>query len=200
MQGIWYGDRRDRVKWGALYYLACRERIPTIAQVAFYRETATAILEISRGNFEPIPDAVRNHFSNLEHIKRLQGHGVKRIEVFGRPWSRQSGADYMRQAVEWLAGLPGPRKLVFLDPDTGVAPPSGAGPQHVRKEEIEQYWNTLGAQDWLALYQHAAHSHDWVAQRRRAFLEACNKANRHEVYRGTGATARDVAIFAATRM
>lgn len=37
MQAIWYGDRRDRVKWGALLYLAKRHGIRQIIQVAYFR-------------------------------------------------------------------------------------------------------------------------------------------------------------------
>jgi len=38
MQGLWYGDRRDRVKWGALAHLASRFRLVSILQVAYFRD------------------------------------------------------------------------------------------------------------------------------------------------------------------
>jgi hypothetical protein len=200
MQALWQGDRRDRVKWGALFYLAVREEIPIIAQIAFLRKTATLNLEITIPGQsilrQPIQETVLNHFSGLGRISRLNVTGVHAIRVFTEIWSVQRGA-YIAAAVHWLAQLRG-RKLVFLDPDTGLAPRSGGDLAHVRTEEIEQLWTTLNAKDWLALYQHAAHNTDWLDERSAAFSEACGVAA-CEIIQGAAPAARDVAIFAIMR-
>jgi hypothetical protein len=197
MQGIWYGDRRDRVKWGALIYWA-QHNINVIAQVAFLRNSAGLTLELSSIPGAPIPvhGAVLQYFSNLERITQLQGQGVPTIRVFTMPWTEPRNA-YLQSVVEWLAQLPPGAKLVFLDPDTGIAPPGGAGLQHVTQAEITTLWNNLIAGDWLAVYQHAAHNTDWLEERRRAFCTACGVESCQSI---RCRPAADMAIFAAAKV
>jgi hypothetical protein len=44
--------------------------------------------------------------------------------------------------------------LVFLDPDNGVEPRSGATPFHVRLNELRDLWNRMGRESVLVIYQH----------------------------------------------
>ena len=71
MQGVWYGDRRDRVKWGALLHLVKTRSIPRIVQVSYYRDGADRMLETPEGRVPVLP-AVWGHFSDLcqHQVKR----------------------------------------------------------------------------------------------------------------------------------
>ena len=72
MQPLWYGDRRDRVKWGALLHLASRFELSPIIQVAYWRDKTGKTLQIgTRRATIPIPAPVWNHFSDLRNIERL---------------------------------------------------------------------------------------------------------------------------------
>ena len=44
MQPIWNGDRRDRVKWGAIYHLSDKHGIRDIVWVVFKRDETEKIL------------------------------------------------------------------------------------------------------------------------------------------------------------
>jgi hypothetical protein len=72
VQKIWYGDRRDRVKWGALFYWAQREGIQVIAQIAFYGASRHVNLDVcipcKEIQHPPINEQVLEHFSDLNHI------------------------------------------------------------------------------------------------------------------------------------
>jgi hypothetical protein len=45
-------------------------------------------------------------------------------------------------------------KVVLLDPDTGMEPPSGADRKHIKAREVEVLWAALDPGDWMVLYQH----------------------------------------------
>lgn len=78
MKDLYYGDRRDRVKWGALTFLANRYNVSTILQVAYLREHALISLETDVGP-TPIPEAVWRQFSNLRSVETLGsaiGHSI----------------------------------------------------------------------------------------------------------------------------
>ena len=81
-----YGDRRDRVKWGALIYLANEFDIPCIIQVAYLRQ-GTDDPKLKVGNREvALPEEVWNHFSDLKHIQRLATKTGKLITVLDEPF------------------------------------------------------------------------------------------------------------------
>jgi hypothetical protein len=68
MRDIWYGDRRDRVKWSALVHLARAQQLSKIIQVAFYRVGKEHRLEVDE-SYVAVPQEVWDHFS----LGKIQG-------------------------------------------------------------------------------------------------------------------------------
>jgi len=190
MQGLWYGDRRDRVKWGALLYLAKTRGIPRILQVAYYRDGTDRSLETTEGRV-PLPEGVWEHFSSLRQIKRLGRATGTKIIVLDEPFDPLKRDDYTASVVRRIRAVKSP-KIVFLDPDTGIEPAS-ARPEHVAKVDLVSIWAALSKDDILAAYQHAGHTRIWRTLRARKMSEACGGVPVHFIT-GTGMAA-DVAML-----
>jgi len=190
MQAIWYGDRRDRVKWGGLIHLAEQNKVVNIVQVAYYREGAHPILNCDDGNF-PLPEAVWKHFSNLRNILSLgQATGIN-IKVIDRLFRPNYRREYIASVVDELRIIGSP-KIVFLDPDTGIAPKAPkAG--HVTGEDLREVWTVLQTNDILVVYQHAAHSQNWLDEPTTKLRQACNNATVRKIT--SSEVANDVALL-----
>ena len=190
MQGLWYGDRRDRVKWGALVYLAKSRAVPRIVQVAYHRDGTDRMLETQDGRV-PLPAGVWEHFSDLRHIKRLaQATGIS-IVVLADAFEPTQRRAYIAAVLDKLSTVPRP-KIVFLDPDTGIEPRK-ADAVHVAKADLAEVWAALSADDILAVYQHADHTNTWQQDRTRKMAEACGGVQVHAI---TGVDmAADIAIL-----
>lgn len=190
MQGLWYGDRRDRVKWGALIHLAKTRAIPSIVQVAYYRDESDRRLETFEGPV-PLPEGVWEHFSNLRHIERLAQATSMSIVVLDDVFEPTHRLEYIAAVVQKLKATPRPM-IVFLDPDTGIEPGT-ADSVHVTKTDLAEVWAVLSAKDILAVYQHADRTNTWQQDRTRKMVEACGGA---EVSAITGVSmAADIAVL-----
>jgi hypothetical protein len=170
MQGLWYGDRRDRVKWGALIHLAKMRTTSNIIQVAYYRDEAKRTLETSE-RLVPLPAGVWEHFSTLRHIERLAEATGVRIVVFDDILNPTRRREYVAAVVLKLKDAQRPT-IVFLDPDTGIEPVK-ADSVHVTKADLAEIWAALLPNDVLAAYQHADHTSSWQEDRTRKMVEAC---------------------------
>lgn len=190
MQAIWYGDRRDRVKWGGLIHLAEQNNIQNIIQVVYYREGHYPVLNSNDGSF-PLSDAVWKHFSDLNNIQRLAQATGRSITVFDHPFEPDSRREYIAQVIAELVHIKSP-KIVFLDPDTGLSFRSPR-PEHVTEDDLQEIWEALQSDDILVVYQHAARSKDWLERRSRELSEICCNT---EVRTITSAeVAKDVALL-----
>ena len=195
MRDQWYGDNRDLVKWGALTHIARRDRISTILQVALYRPNDDfPLLNSSKGLIE-IPGEVFRHFRNLDNIHRLSKTTGTRIEVFKAPFRDRSA--YFEKVRRRIESLNEDSLVVFLDPDTGVAP-NVAGPEHVTADEVRSVFDVMKPGDVLACYQHARRQKGWRGDRRRAFTRALGVASQEvEVFESE--LAKDVVLFSVTK-
>ena len=82
MRDQWYGDKRNLVKWGTLVYLAKREGLATILQLAMYRPS-DACAPLRSGNREiALPNEVLRHFRDLDDIQRLSERVGIRVDGF----------------------------------------------------------------------------------------------------------------------
>lgn len=190
MQPIWYGDRRDRVKWGGLIHIAEQNNIVNIVQVAYYRDDVHPVLNCNDGEF-PIPKAVWEHFSDLSHILTLgQATGIN-IEVIDRPFRPNHRSEYIASVLEKLRHVGSP-KIVFFDPDTGIAP-KVPKPKHVTVQDLHDVWNGLQIDDILVVYQHAAHSQTWADGPIMKLSQACGNEPVRKIT-STGVAA-DVALL-----
>lgn len=194
MQGLWYGDRRDRVKWGALLHLAKTRGIPRIVQVAYYRDGTDRSLETTEGRV-PLPEGVWEHFSSLRQIKRLGRATGTKITVLDEPFDPLKREGYTASVVRHVKAVKGP-KIVFLDPDTGIEP-ALAHPEHVAKVDLKSIWAALSKGDILAVYQNADRTKMWRTSRARKMREACGGAPVHFIT-GRGMAA-DVAMLWSAR-
>lgn len=170
MRGIWYGDRRDRVKWGGLFYLADRFEVSTIIQIAMLRNTVEPVVDTDQGE-RPIHRAVWRHFSDLRRITEIGSALGRSVHVIDRPFVPSERSSYFDSVVDELTSLPSSR-IAFLDPDTGIGR-SGAGPEHVRVDELSRVWQVLDPGDVLAVYQHADRTTGWIAARSQLLRTAC---------------------------
>ncbi len=195
MRDQWYGDDRDLLKWGTLVHLARREQRSTILQVALFRsDDEWPTLNSSRGRVE-IPEEVIRHVRNLDNIHRLTRTSGIRIEVFKAPFRNRSA--YFEKVSRRIESLSGDSLVVFLDPDTGLAP-EVAGPEHVAADEVRSVFGVMKQGDVLVCYQHARRQKNWRGDRRRAFTRALGLSSR-EVEVFDSRLAKDVVLFAATR-
>jgi hypothetical protein len=168
MRDQWYGDHRDLAKWAVLVQLAEKFQIGRILQVAYYRPSEWPDIEID-GTRRPIPDAVLSHFRAIGQAAGLRA--PCRIDVLDAPFvDRNAYADLVRRAVSACTDA---RQLVFLDPDTGLAP-SKAGWTHVTDAEVAAVWRLLRQGDVLVLYQHQTNRNGqaWIEPKRLQFEAA----------------------------
>jgi hypothetical protein len=189
MQGLWYGDKRDRVKWGALVYLSREQKISCIVQVAYFRHGPDLKLQINECEVEreeELPQEVWNHFSDLMHIERL-GDAIGKIivvldhklKLIFDPYKRN---DYITAIVSEIKN---PKivsemknrspKIVFLDPDTGIEP-NTRKPEHVAIKDMQEIWKALSMGDLLAVYQHSDRTEKWLPARKKTMSSACGGA------------------------
>ena len=191
MRDRWYGDNRDLVKWGVLLHLAREYGVARILQVAYLRPTSWESLEID-GTSRPIPEAVTRHFRRIQNITGLSAR--PRIEVLDCPFSDRS--TYMAQVSAAVGGTPCETSLVFLDPDTGLAPknPTLA---HVLEAEVRDIWRAMRPRDVLVFYQHETNKagQPWVEPKRVQFVSALGPPLGGAKLAWGPKVARDVAFF-----
>lgn len=169
MKGIWYGDRRDRVKWGGLVYLVRSFGISHIVHISYFRDGQRPELEVD-GQREPLPKEVWSHFSDLKNIDRLADRVNLKVIPMSTLFCPSLRERYVQEVIAELDKAPRPL-IAFCDPDTGIAPREPK-PEHVAKEDLESFWVALRSGDVLVVYQHAHRQKAWVEPRRQAMATA----------------------------
>ena len=203
MQPIWNGDRRDRVKWGAIYHLSDEHGIQDIVWVVFKRDETEKILciyETDQTLQEPdkkllITEKVWSHFSDLDRTKELFNDG-RTVQVFSEPFAHEGREKYIDDVIAFISKVRKPC-LVFLDPDTGIAPLKTTF-KHVTEHEIREIWGSLESRDILLVYQHgnrADKKKEWLANSK-TFKAACGGADVSGIR--SPQIAEDVALLWAT--
>lgn len=193
MRDIYFGDRRDRVKWGALVHIARKAGLRSILQVAYSRNLENRKLETPAGTVD-IDDEVWRFFSSLDRVVDLGTKLGLTIRVVDAPFAKATRSRYFDQVLADLALMPRPA-LVFLDPDTGVS--DRAEVEHTDRSDAECVWRALQPGEWLVVYQHADHTSTWLDRRRALLAHWCEGV---DVVAYTGSPiARDVALLAVTR-
>lgn len=197
MKDEWYADNRDLVKWGSIISIAKKEKISKIIQVAFYRkDDFSEKIKINVDDEKiPFPQEVWNHFRKLEDIKRLGETLNIKIEVYKEPF--QSRDDFFKKLMNKLSKEKD-QIILFLDPDTGIAPNNDAKFKHVRHSEIEKVYNSLKPNDILVFYQHARRVNGWKKITKDKFEGAVNTANEIKTYYSED-IAKDVVFFVVNR-
>jgi hypothetical protein len=159
MRERWFGDDRDVAKWTTLLHLARSNNLATIVYAAYWRpEPGPGVILV--GN-KPVfvPDEVWTFFRDFRQVEALSD--APKIEVVDRELDPRDRAAYVAATREVMQRAPRPL-LLFVDPDTGLAPKT-ANAEHVTREELREYWSSLNAGEWLVLYQHARREKNWAA-------------------------------------
>lgn len=199
MQDRWYGDNRDLVKWGTLLELARIYQVKQILQILYYRPSTWEQIEIG-GHPMRISDEVIQHFRNAKSICQLKTSVP--VQVLDAIFSGR------HQYLQYVLGAIGSRTLkpgiVFLDPDTGLEPPSrNSNFGHVLYDELTTIWNNLEVGDVLALYQHKTgmNKSDFITPKLQEFVNALgiNSAGAKYAHAPAFNTANDVAFFYAKK-
>ena len=194
MRDTWYGDKRDLVKWGTMAHLTEREAIDLIVQVPYLRPGQRPPLHTPNGPAD-IQPAVWKFFRNVPAVEALGATLGRRVIVISDEFKPRNRDLYRRLVTDRLTSLP-QRKVVLLDPDTGLTP-SKAAAEHVSEADVQAIWSSLRDGDWLVLYQHASRSKGWREEGRSRYARLC----------GVGAVemftapkiASDVTLFAAKK-
>jgi len=191
MKDEWYGDKRDLVKWGVLLHLAAKFKASQILQVPYYRQSEWCALEID-GQPHPLPEAVLKHFRAIGNIGKLKGKC--RIRVVGTPFNdRRKYGEVVRRAI---IALRGSRSIVFLDPDTGLAP-RNPDLKHVLDSELSAVWKDMHPGDVLVFYQHQTNRNGepWIDPERQQFEAALGLPAGASKLAHAPDLARDVVFF-----
>ncbi len=199
MQDKWYADKRDIVKWGTLVHVARKHQATKILQVACYRqpETGVASLTSEQGNEPPqpvsLPQEVYRYFRDVRDIERLQNRTDLTIEVFNKEFCHPREA-YFESVAEQVKRKRRNRLVVFLDPDTGIAP-ERATLAHVTDSEIRQIYGAMRKGDLLVFYQHARRRKEWKREAMSELARALAVPQKRIVTFTCPEIAPDVALF-----
>lgn len=194
MRDTWFGDNRDLVKWGTLAHIAEREKLNLIVQVPYFRTGDRPPLR--PGDIcAPIHTAVWDFFRDVAAVEELGPKLGLQIIVLKEVFDPARRKVYRCFVVEQLSNLK-QRKVVLLDPDTGIAPSNGGG-KHSTAEDIQAIWEALRAGDWMVVYQHASRTKNWREQAQQKLASICGSLD-VEVF-AAPKIASDVAFLAAEK-
>ena len=168
MKDEWYGDKRDIVKWAVLLHLAKENGAQRIVQIAYYRPSKWAQILIDEKN-KVIPNEVLQHFRNVSNITNMVSN--PNIEIINL--LLKSRRSYFPEVLKAVEKYRDERKIIFLDPDTGLAP-TNATLKHVLPSELNDIWQKMQGGDLLVLYQHKTtrKRNHWIEKKRKQFVAA----------------------------
>lgn len=198
MHDRWYGDDRDIVKWAALLHLARAHTLESIIQVVFRQPGADwhkASLQSGSRRFAIAPEIWELFPRDVARIRDLAALTGISIRVLNEPFVAAQRAEYVERVTRQIRDAGDERKLVFLDPDNGIAPRHANG-RHVTAAEVAQFWSILRPADWLVLYQHRQRNAQWLSKTRVQFASACEQAAEAVQTYTCSEIAHDVAFFA----
>jgi hypothetical protein len=159
----WVGDARDYVKWDCVVEHAN-------GRYVFY-------VPMLRSSVDPAckHSVVQDHFDRRKNLDQFQELFPERFAVFIFPlkeYSKKNADEYFFSVKSRINELPRAKGLlVFIDPDTGIEPVSGAHEEHLRARDIRSVWESLLQGDKLVIYQHASRAEGWREKLRRRASE-----------------------------
>ena len=206
MRNEWYGDKRDLVKWQSLLYIARREGIKRVCQIAMCTDGQPKTLAIRAldGALVGDPDVrkqVNDHFrlyNNLELIRCLGRRFGIDIHVRLDPFAHATRHRYFIDVLKEIRTST-LQTVWFFDPDTGIEP-EGSPPneKHVKLSELADAFRPLPTGDYLACYQHSWRALGWQNNARARLAKRLGKCqNELEVF--TSDDASDVIILAVKK-
>jgi len=196
MKDIWFADNRDLVKWSVLFHLAERYRIDSILQIAYYTPSIFSKISIDSEEIN-LPPAIINHFRNIRTVEKIDCKF--KITVFDRTFDDRK--TYLDAASKFIRGQTGIPKIVFLDPDTGLAPKKPLL-THVLDTEANTFWNLLELSDLFVFYQHQTNRNGqpWIKQKRKQLAVALGISDEKIKVAQGKKIARDVVFYYALKI
>jgi len=204
MQNKWYGDKRDLVKWGTLIHLAGDDPEVRILQVLMMRpDSQRGSLLTENGTraakSHPVSARVFDHFRRVQDITCLD----KRIATYDKPFPEKDQGKpqderklYFAGVCKWVRGFHGKRRVVLVDPDTGIKQRRRTW-KHIEDGEMKELYQQLDRGDTLVLYLHRQlFQKDWLDRTLRQFAKATTDEVR--VFQCCE-LAPDVALFAVNK-
>lgn len=205
MRDWWYGDKRDIVKWGTVLVLARKRSIRVVLQVALYRPGRQNYQLIVDGASEPLPVEVIKHFRDIDHIHQLAANVNLTIDIHKDLFQWHAGFHtredfrkaYFKEVSNKIKKYNNP-VIVFLDPDTGIAPENFSY-EHITCQEIQTVLRAMKSGDVLLFYQHAQiGNRDWRKSTKATFDQAVGMGVPVDTIT-CNEIASDVAFFAVER-
>ncbi|MGP8049199.1 MAG: hypothetical protein ACLPYB_01190 [Desulfobaccales bacterium] len=195
MRDKFYSDNRDLVKWAVLHRLAEIYNARRILQIAFYRPSEFPKVTVD-GKEHKIPQQVISHFRDLQKIENINSE--IQVDVFADLFDDRT--DYLQSVKKFLSKFQAERCVVFLDPDTGLAP-QNPNFDHVLESEAKTIWKATKSGDVYVFYQHQTNmaGQPWM-EPKRSQLENALDLNEGSIKVACGLKiARDVVFFYAPK-
>jgi hypothetical protein len=176
-----------------------------VLQVALYRPDRPNYHLIVDGTSEPIPVEVIRHFRDIDHIQQLAVNVKLKIDIHKDPfqWCAEFHTRedfrkaYFREVSNKIKKYNNP-VIVFLDPDTGIAPENFSY-EHITCQEIQTVLRAMKSGDVLLFYQHAQiGNRDWRKSTKATFDQAVGMGVPVDTIT-CNEIASDVAFFAVER-
>jgi hypothetical protein len=109
---------------------------------------------------------VQSHFDQRKDLEQFRELFPGRFGIYDpaqKEYSKSEADRYFQGVVDRIKELQKENKvLVFIDPDTGIEPTSGAKDEHLRAENLRFVCECLRPGDKLIVYQHASRNKDWM--------------------------------------
>ncbi|MBU0743997.1 MAG: hypothetical protein KKE11_01305 [Gammaproteobacteria bacterium] len=172
MRPEWYGDKRDLLKWAVLYHIAAEFNSDILLQVAFFRESKYSEVRMN-GKERDIPKDILSHFRNLYNIYNM--NFKCEIHLFDELFDNRGV--YLKALLKKIIGYKGKRKIIFLDPDTGLEPQKTKSClKHVLEDEVKKIWEAMDPKDVLVVYQHKTNmaGEPWKDSKREQLAKTIN--------------------------
>lgn len=177
-----------------MHLLYKNKNIKKVIQVAYYSKCSWPSIEFNEDKTAVnIPDQVLKHFRDINLITNLDPC----IEVFDQEFDHKARQEYTNDLCKMLTGIK-EKKIVFLDPDTGLEPRMCKA-EHVKRIEVKQIFNSLNPGDFLVFYQHRFWNSKWDEIRLSEFAEACGLSKRKIKTWKANKIANDVSFFFAEK-
>jgi hypothetical protein len=157
------------VKWAVLHRLAEIFQAQRILQLAFYRPSEFAKVIIGGQEYD-IPQEVLAHFRDLRTIGNINSEIC--VNVFYDLFEHRGS--YLEAVKDFLSKFKEERRVVFLDPDTGLEPPQNLSLKHVTDLEAKSIWMALKPRDVFVFYQHQTNraGQSWIEPKQRQLENA----------------------------
>jgi len=175
MREVWFADNRDLIKWAILVHAARTYGLKTIVQVPYWRPENTRPRFCFGNDRVAVVDDVWRFFRDIRSVERLGDQVEMTVKVIAEEFSHTNRDAYSDCISRQLKSCTRPL-LLFLDPDTGMAPRT-TRITHVTETEVARAWGELCARDWLVFYQHARHKADWISPVSQQLSKICEGAS-----------------------